>query len=436
MNEHFNALKDHISSLKQTNPNKTKYLLDQLSDLSRDIKSLDKTNDITPYEVSSDDLTKQYEIFREKWGLKPINDDVIKKLESIIKKPVHHWFRREIFYCHIDFDKFLDAYLNGKKCYIYTGRGPSSESMHLGHLIPFKIAKYLQDVLDIPVIIQLSDDEKVYAKGITHEGAYENSLKNIKDIIALGFNLDKTWIFSNMMTVGKEYYVNISKIMSLTNLNTVKHIFGFDNSVNIGLYSWFAFQEAPVFSSSFPDILDENSYCLVPMAIDQYPFFRHVRDIADHKILKGMKPAIIASKFFPSLTGLGNKMDSSGKNPAIFLTDNDKMIKKNIQSAFSGGRESLEDQIKLGAVLEVDVSYQWLTYFLEDDQELEDIKRRYGPHTEKYYDKNWIDGRLMSGHVKNRLIKIICDLVLDHQQKLKLIDDDLMRKFMSRRKLF
>jgi tryptophanyl-tRNA synthetase len=31
----------------------------------------------------------------------------------------------------------LDSYQQKKPFFLYTGRGPSSESMHLGHLIPF-----------------------------------------------------------------------------------------------------------------------------------------------------------------------------------------------------------------------------------------------------------------------------------------------------------
>ncbi len=34
----------------------------------------------------------------------------------------------------------------GNKFFLYTGRGPSSEAMHLGHLIPFLFTKWLQEV--------------------------------------------------------------------------------------------------------------------------------------------------------------------------------------------------------------------------------------------------------------------------------------------------
>jgi tryptophanyl-tRNA synthetase len=40
-----------------------------------------------------------------------------------------------------DLKVILDAIEAKKKFYLYTGRGPSSEAMHLGHLIPFIFTK-------------------------------------------------------------------------------------------------------------------------------------------------------------------------------------------------------------------------------------------------------------------------------------------------------
>lgn len=40
-----------------------------------------------------------------------------------------------------DLESILDAYERQKPFYLYTGRGPSSEAMHLGHLVPFIMTK-------------------------------------------------------------------------------------------------------------------------------------------------------------------------------------------------------------------------------------------------------------------------------------------------------
>ena len=43
--------------------------------------------------------------------------------------------------------------------------------------------------------------------------------------------------------------------------------------------------------------------------------------------------------------------------------------------AFSGGRDTKEEHRRLGGNTEVDVSYQYLTFFLEDDEKLAQIKQ-------------------------------------------------------------
>ncbi|VDN04106.1 unnamed protein product, partial [Onchocerca ochengi] len=67
-----------------------------------------------------------------------------------------------------------------KPIFIYTGRGPSSGSLHLGHLIPFVFTKWLQDVFDVPLIIQITDDEKFLWKNHTLDEIKRMANENIK----------------------------------------------------------------------------------------------------------------------------------------------------------------------------------------------------------------------------------------------------------------
>jgi tryptophanyl-tRNA synthetase len=77
----------------------------------------------------------------ERFGSAKIDNEVIAKLEQVSGKPVHHFIRRGIFFSHRDLFTLLTLREQGKSFYLYTGRGPSSESMHLGHLIPFIMTK-------------------------------------------------------------------------------------------------------------------------------------------------------------------------------------------------------------------------------------------------------------------------------------------------------
>ena len=145
-------------------------------------------------------------------------------------------------------------------------------------------------------------------------------------------------------------------------------------SDNIGRIHFAAIQSAPSFSNSFPQIFGSahNIPCLIPCAIDQDPYFRLTRDVAQK--LKYPKPTQLYSKFFPALQGPQTKMSSSDVNSSIYMSDSPSQIKNKInRHGFSGGQETEEEHRRLGGDTEVDVSYQYLTFFLEDDEELERI---------------------------------------------------------------
>lgn len=140
---------------------------------------------------------------------------------------------------------------------------------------------------------------------------------------------------------------------------------------NIGKIHFAAIQAAPSFSNSFPQIFGSvsNVPCLIPCAIDQDPYFRLTRDVAAK--LKYPKPALIHSKFFPALQGPQTKMSASDVNSSIFMTDTPSQIKNKInRHGFSGGQETEEEHRRLGGDPDVDVSYQYLTFMLDDDEEL------------------------------------------------------------------
>ena len=62
----------------------------------------------------------------------------------------------------------------------------------------FLLLRYLQDVFDVPLVIQLTDDEKFLWKDLGVEEANRLAHENAKDIIACGFDVNKTFIFSDM----------------------------------------------------------------------------------------------------------------------------------------------------------------------------------------------------------------------------------------------
>ena len=89
---------------------------------------------------------------------------------------------------------------------------------------------------------------------LTQIGRPSTQNQNAKDIIALGFDPNKTFIFSDFRHIGGAFYENMLQIMKHVTFNQVKGIFGFNESTNIGKIMFPAIQAAPSFSSSFPFI--------------------------------------------------------------------------------------------------------------------------------------------------------------------------------------
>lgn len=67
---------------------------------------------------------------------------LLKSLLIHLEQQPHRFLRRKIFFSHRSMHELLNDYEKGQPFYLYTGRGPSSDSMHLGHLIPFIFTKY------------------------------------------------------------------------------------------------------------------------------------------------------------------------------------------------------------------------------------------------------------------------------------------------------
>ena len=154
------------------------------------------------------------------------------------------------------------------------------------------------------------------------------------DIIAIGFDPKKTFIFSDFEYVGGAFYKNIVRFAKRVTYNTAKAIFGFDASSNIGKIHFASIQGAAAFAGSYPHIFGEDEKktakipCLIPCAIDQDPYFRLTRDCADR--MKYHKPSLIHMRFLDALQGPGSKMSASDNTSAIFLSDTANQIKNKI----------------------------------------------------------------------------------------------------------
>lgn len=347
---------------------------------------------LTPWESRGRiDYTRLIEMF----GLRTLDTSICDDLSAAAGED-HYLVRRGVFFAHRDLDAILESYRNGDGFFVYTGRGPSGHT-HIGHLIPWVFAKWLQDRFGVTVYFQLTDDEKFYhSSSLTlHETAMLAD-ENARDFAALGFDPLKTHIIRDTVDMGVLYPL-AARVAKKITLSTARSAFGFGNDTNIGMIFYTAIQSAPCLLEDIP--------VLIPLGVDQDPHFRLTRDVAP--LLGHPKPALIHNMMAPGLGGPDSKMSAADANSAIYTTDSDSAIRRKINRyAFSGGRADIAEHRRRGGDTSIDVSYQYMRMFFEpDDATLSDIHMRYE------------SGDMLTGELKQHLIDRITTYMETHRSR-------------------
>jgi tryptophanyl-tRNA synthetase len=359
---------------------------------------------VTAWEVSGEiDYNKLVESF----GTENLTHEL---KERIMKHAgfMHVQLRRNIFFSHRDLDWWINEYERGNEVGLYTGRGPSGK-VHLGHLLPWFFCKYLQDAFDADLYFQMTDDEKfLHRPDLSLEETMSYSYDNALDVIACGLAPDKTHIFSDTENIDQIYRLGLNVAKRVT-FSTVKAVFGLTDSDNIGLIWFPALQAMTCFLQS--DREGKNISCLIPAAIDQDPYWRMTRDVAEK--LGYYKPAQIHAKFLPGLQK-GGKMSASQPETAVFTTDPPELAASKIMAAYTGGRDTLEEQKRLGGIPEVCSIYTYYFFlFEESDEKLRELEMECKT------------GSITCGDCKSRLASVVKRFLLDFQKKREKAKDVL-----------
>ncbi len=368
---------------------------------------------VTPWDVKGIVTDKEYQRLMKEFGINPLTKQLLERTKKHTKQ-LHFMLRRGIFFSHRDFDWILREYEKGNKFFLYTGRAPSGP-IHIGHLLPWMLCKWLQDKFNVEMWFQFPDEEKfLFRPDLNFEEAQKWLKENMLDVIALGFNPNKTHFIIDTKHASL-MYKEACKVAKKITFSTAKAVFGFTNETNVGSIFYTSMQAVPAFLPSI--IKGKNIPCLIPLGFDQDPHFRVARDILPK--LGYYKPAIIHSKFLSGLKQYGGKMSTSDPDSTIWTTDTPQQVKKKIMKhAFSGGRATIEEHRKKGGNPDQDVSFQWLYYFFEpDDKKIEQIR------------KDYKSGKMLTGELKQYLIKKINDFLKEHQARRKKAEK-LLDKFI------
>ncbi|MFX1265524.1 MAG: tryptophan--tRNA ligase [Promethearchaeota archaeon] len=349
---------------------------------------------VTPWEVKG---KIDYDRLIKEFGTERITPQLKQRMYRITKE-THIMLERDYFFSHRDLNWILDEYDKKNKFTLYTGRGPSGHT-HIGHLPTWMFTKWMQDRFDTRLYFQMTNDEKyVFEPQLSLDDVRRFTYENTLDLLALGFEPENTFIIEDIEHIDLLYEIAVQVAKKVT-FSAARAVFGFDNSMNIGGIWFPAMQAVPAFIHSW--LYGEKTPCIIPCAIDQDPYWRVTRDVAER--VGFYKPASIQNRFIPGLKE-GGKMSASDPMSTIFTTDTLKMAKKKVMNAFTGGRATVEEQRRLGANPDICSVFKYYEFmFMPDDKELEDIERQCR------------GGEILCGECKQILAPRMVDFLEKHQ---------------------
>jgi tryptophanyl-tRNA synthetase len=312
--------------------------------------------------------------------------------------------KRGVIFGHREFDEIVKLINKKEDFAVVTGMMPSGQ-MHIGHKMVVDQIKWYQDMgamLSLPI----ADLEAYAARDMSFERGREIAVNEyLTNWIALGLDLERDNVNVYLQSQNKLLQDLSFKASSKTNFSQLKAIYGFTPSTNIAHIQAPLVQVADILLPQIEEFGGPKKV-VVPVGIDQDPHIRLTRDIAQklHEELGFLTPASTYHRFLTGLTG--DKMSSSKPNTAIYLNDDTKDVVKKVKSAKTGGRESLKEQQELGGEVDKCVIYEMLLYhFIDDDEELAQIRQ------------DCLNGTLRCGDCKMRTAELMEEFMDDMHEK-------------------
>ena len=343
------------------------------------------------------ELYKDYEKLIKEFGLEIFN-------KRLFPEP-NRLMRRGIVFAGRDLKRISDCIKNKKEYYVLTGIMPSGEKLHFGNKSVIENVKYFQDH-GAKTYVLIADLEALATRGISLEEARKRAFDfHIPAYIALGLDIKKTIFY--FQSQNKEVIHHSYLFSKKVTLNEFKAIYGNASPSRImAATTQIADILFPQFKKRIPGI--------IPVGIDQDPHMRLTRDVVSRTKKMGfIMPSSIYHKFTPSLDG-SIKMSKSSPESMIELPDDPKKTCKKLSNAFTGGRNTLKEQKKLGGIPQKCIIFElYKQHLIEDDKELNKIFNECK------------SGKLMCGECKQMACSLITKFMNDFEKKIEKARKDI-----------
>jgi tryptophanyl-tRNA synthetase len=331
---------------------------------------------------------------------KLINDFGIDAFQQEMFPGQNRLMRRGIIFGGRDLKIISDCIKNKKPFYVLSGIMPTAPRIHLGTKMVVEQIKYFQEH-GAETYILVADMEAAAARGIDLAEARKNAMEfHIPAYIALGLDIKKTIFY--FQSDNRDVLMLAYEFAQKITLNEFKAVYG---NADPGRILSALTQVGDIL---YPQ-LKKRMPGIIPVGIDQDPHIRLTRDVVARTKSKYnfVPPSSIYHRYMPALDGQ-MKMSKSRPESFIELPEDIKSAQKKIKRALTGGRDTLDEHRKLGAVIEKDMVFELLKFHLiEDDQELKAVHDEYKA------------GRLLSGEVKELACKKIEAYMKDFEHRLE-----------------
>ena len=318
--------------------------------------------------------------------------------EKITDPPV--FIRRDIVAGHRGYNAVADAIAEKKPFHVLTGFMPSGHP-HFGHLMVMKeVVWHIQQ--GGKGFISMADREAHAVRSLSWDACDQYAREYMECLYALGFSGE---IYSQRRNNALKDLA--FEAATKVNFSELSAIYGFGPETELAHAVSVSMQVADIL---YPQLTAGVAPTVVPVGIDQDPHIRLTRDITNALRMflvedrgthisirvknapKEVLDAVVreverefggfgfllpSATYHSFLQGLqGGKMSSSVPDSLVWFDDPDKDVKKKIMGALTGGRQTLEEQKKLGGEPEKCSIYQLNRFHMqEDDKELSEMCR-------------------------------------------------------------
>jgi tryptophanyl-tRNA synthetase len=351
---------------------------------------------------------KDYSRLQSEFGIEPVTP-LLKRF-----KRLSHHLSRGIDFGQRDLARVLDAVDKNKPYAVMSGIKPDG-SFHLGNKMTADDMVYFQSLSEKAIVFYAIADVEAYAdNGLSFKDTSKIATKNVADMLALGLEPERAVVYK------QSEEIRVMRLSRDVTNNMLRAIYG---ERQIGLYLSALVLVGDILMPQLVEFGGPKPV-LVPVGADQDPHIRLARDVAaKHNDEFGfVPPSAVYHRLELALTG-GSKMSKRVPESGFTLDDTPTEASKRVLSAFTGGRATVEEQIRLGGNADICPVYDlYRFHFAIDDN-----------HSQQVYHE-CIKGTRMCGECKKEAAGLVKRFLEDHHKRREALLGDAKELLQTSRK--